>query len=205
MDSDKIMRELFPFPDLHEFKRKNKPRASKYNACETFCAYVADVVNSLGGHAHKNNARRAWNGATVKNGGEPFDFEFFGRKHLWLFDAKQTEKKYINLNDFIRRKNNQKQFYTLSNIMRTYEGHGQDFIQCGFLVFFKGLELNTEHLPNDYVEHAQFFHVDLIRLKIKLNHKRLLYWDGSNWDAGRIIEDCTGYFPRYVPKIRDFC
>lgn len=50
---------------------------------------VADYINSVGGHAHKNNAERTIDGIYLK--GEPFDYEIFLPEYKCVFDSKECK------------------------------------------------------------------------------------------------------------------
>lgn len=49
---------------------------------------VLDYIDSIGGHAHKNNAFRTIEGDFIK--GEPFDYEAFIPGYHCVFDAKKS-------------------------------------------------------------------------------------------------------------------
>lgn len=50
---------------------------------------VADYINSVGGHAHKNNADRTVDGIYLK--GECFDWEMFLPDYKCVFDSKECK------------------------------------------------------------------------------------------------------------------
>lgn len=50
---------------------------------------VIDYINSIGGHAHKNYAKRLEDGTYIQ--GEPFDYECFIKDYHCVFDAKECQ------------------------------------------------------------------------------------------------------------------
>lgn len=48
-----------------------------------------DYINSTGGHAHKNYAKRLEDGTYIQ--GEPFDYEAFIKGYHCVFDAKECQ------------------------------------------------------------------------------------------------------------------
>ena len=50
---------------------------------------VLDYINSIGGHAHKNYAKRLEDGTYLQ--GEPFDYEAFVKNYHCVFDAKECQ------------------------------------------------------------------------------------------------------------------
>ena len=51
---------------------------------------VMDHINSTGGHAHKNYAKRLEDGTYIQ--GEPFDYEAFIKNYHCVFDAKECKE-----------------------------------------------------------------------------------------------------------------
>ena len=58
------------------------------NMLENYLNQVCTFLNNSGFHAHKNNPLRTFDGRYID--GEPFDYEFFIKRRVYCFDAKEN-------------------------------------------------------------------------------------------------------------------
>lgn len=168
----------------------------KGKSLEKYLDYLVNIVNTNGGHAHKNHTLRSSKGAPVKNHGEPFDYEFFTRTSLVCIDAKECSGNSLNIKSFLAKKSNAKQvenFKRISALDYMYE--------CGFLIFF----VNRAHSLN-ICDCLRFIEINNFISIYRNGEKSLTPHHGRAFNPDILTVKCCppGTRPRLLMEVWDF-
>ena len=148
---------------------------------EQYINYLVQVVNTWGGHAHKNNSLRTFEGINIAGGGEPWDYEFFEHDKIFCFDAKEC--------GFLSSPSNKNQFGNLSAV-----NNSCGYALCGFLVWFWKLD----------AKNLYFFPIQKIKFLLNNNEYRLTPDIGNLFKPIDLLNRCTKKSFNLCPGIADF-